>query len=548
VAAGLASLAAAASPIYVRVDGDDVNCDGTIDAAYPGSGTGLSCAVRTVQEGINLVDPGGTVMVGTGVFAENVSISKDLTLMGADAGGTIIDGGGSSRVVYVNINVDLTISDVTIRNGGGFTGAGIYVTSGSVLTLTGSIMSNNTSCSGCSGAGLYLAHGASAVISNCSFVDNTTGASADGAGVFNWRNPLTVVGSTFSGNDSSGRGGAIFSGLAGSSLTVIDSTFSDNTVTGTGASGGAIWHDTGTLIVSNTTIFSNSASYAGGGIGLSGGTTSIYGSTIAENSATDPGGCFGGGVRNFNGTLTIEDSVVRDNRVSGGNSYGGGIVNDGRTTLNRATVSGNSSDYRSGGIHSQDPLTMTNVTISGNNASDAAGGLMQTGSSTGTLVNCTIASNTLSAVSPFGGGGLHAYSTVNMTNTLLAYNDNANCFIGGGSGSLNSYGHNLEDGDSCDLGATGDITGTDPLLGSLGYYGGPMVGSTGSQEPMRLQALRSNSPAIDAGDDAGCPSVDQRGVSRPVDGDKSGVATCDIGTYEFNLLNDAFLPVVLKSY
>ena len=190
---------------------------------------------------------------------------------------------------------------------------------------------------------------------------------------------------------------------------------------------------------------------------------------------------------------------------------------------------------------------MTNVTISGNTAADAAGGLMQTGSTTGTLVNCTVASNTLSGFA-VGSGGLQVYSTVNMTNTLLAYNDNTNCLIGGSSGSLNSYGHNLEDGDSCDLGATGDITGTDPLLGPLGYYGGPTVGSMGSQEPMRLQALRSNSPAVDKGDDAGCPSVDQRGVSRPVDGDKSGVATCDIGTYEFNLLNDAFLPLVLKSY
>jgi hypothetical protein len=212
-------------------------------------------------------------------------------------------------------------------------------------------------------------------------------------------------------------------------------------------------------------------------------------------------------------------------------------------TLDRVTVSGNSSNHRSGGVHSQDPLTMTNVTISGNSASDTAGGLMQTGGAVGTLVNCTIASNTLSG-SPVGGGGLQVYSTVNMTNTILAYNDHANC----GPDGINSYGHNLEGGDSCNLGATGDITSTNPFLGSLGNYGGPMVGSPGSQEPVRLQALNRNSPAIDAGDDTGCPTVDQRGVSRPVDGDKSGVATCDIGTYEFNLLNDAFLPLLLKSY
>jgi hypothetical protein len=545
----LVAAAPAASPIYVRTNGHDTNCNGTADIPYSAP-VAPNCAVATIQQGITLVDIGGTLVVGAGTYAENISVSKGLTLLGVGAGSTIIDGGGSSRVVYVYPNIDVTISSVTIRNGAGYTGAGIFVAGNNVFTLTNSTVSNNTSCVGCSGGGIYLPSNVTAVISGCSFVDNAAGGNADGGAIWSQRNTLTVIGSTFTGNHSSGRGGAIHSALSGSALTVIESVFSNNTVTGTvNASGGAIWHDTGTLVISNTTIVNNSTSNVGGGIATSGGTAHIYGSTIAGNSAINTTvSCYGGGIRNYLTTLLIEDSVVRDNWVSGDDSLGGGIFSDGPTTLDRVTVSGNSSNYYSGGIHSQDPLTLTNVTISGNSAADAAGGLTQTDvGKVATIVNCTIASNTLTSGSPSWGGGILVYSTLNMTNTLLAYNDNGNCSIGSG-GSLNSGGHNVEDGDTCGLGATGDITGTDPYLGPLGFYGGPSVGATASEEGMRTQALLRGSPAIDMGDDAACPPVDQRGVARPVDGDKDTTAICDIGAFEFDLLDDVFLPLTLRNY
>jgi hypothetical protein len=44
--------------------------------------------------------------------------------------------------------------------------------------------------------------------------------------------------------------------------------------------------------------------------------------------------------------------------------------------------------------------------------------------------------------------------------------------------------------------------------------------------------LRPGSRAIDAGDNAGCPPDDQRGVARPQDGNGDGAAICDIGAYE----------------
>ena len=136
---------------------------------------------------------------------------------------------------------------------------------------------------------------------------------------------------------------------------------------------------------------------------------------------------------------------------------------------------------------------------------------------------------------------MRIYSSVVARNTILAHNENANCGIGS-SGSLTSQGYNLESADSCGLDATGDITGTTPLLGPLQDNGGPSVGLG---EATLTHELLPGSPAIDAGDNSGCPTTDQRGVLRPVDGDGDTVATCDIGAYEVDTWY-VYLPLVLK--
>ncbi len=76
----------AAAAIFVRTDGDDVNCDGTADAAYPGSGTGLACAVASIQQGVDLVEAGGVVNVGAGTYVENVDVNKHVHIVGAGSG------------------------------------------------------------------------------------------------------------------------------------------------------------------------------------------------------------------------------------------------------------------------------------------------------------------------------------------------------------------------------------------------------------------------------------------------------------------------------
>lgn len=76
----------------------------------------------------------------------------------------------------------------------------------------------------------------------------------------------------------------------------------------------------------------------------------------------------------------------------------------------------------------------------------------------------------------------------------------------------------------------------DPLLQPLADNGGFTL----------THALGANSSAIDAGnpDPATCSSTDQRGFPRPVDGDGHGVATCDIGAFEY--YHQVFLPLIKR--
>jgi len=79
-----------------------------------------------------------------------------------------------------------------------------------------------------------------------------------------------------------------------------------------------------------------------------------------------------------------------------------------------------------------------------------------------------------------------------------------------------------------DLGIGTNIITDDPLLGTLGNYGG-------STQTIPLLA---GSSAINTGDDAVCPATDQRGVSRPQG------THCDIGAFEL----DDFTPPTVNTF
>jgi plastocyanin len=209
---------------------------------------------------------------------------------------------------------------------------------------------------------------------------------------------------------------------------------------------------------------------------------------------------------------------------------GGGIQNGGTLTITNSTISGNSSYYDAGGIDNRGVAFLYNVTIT-NNTADYDQNLIGNGG--GVYVSgagILIARNSIIAGNTDGSNPTYA---------------NPDC-----SGPLSSEGFNLiQNITGCTItgDTTGNITNLDPALGLLQDNGGSTF----------THALLAGSPAINAGNPAGCAdengvllATDQRGYVR------NGV--CDMGAYEYNSVgtptptltslpfND-YLPLILNN-
>ena len=257
------------------------------------------------------------------------------------------------------------------------------------------------------------------------------------------------------------------------------------------------------------------AEYARRGVVTGGGTVSMS-RFIVEHGTYD-----GAAGIQANGPLTLTWCVIRDN-IDNGNftSEGGGIRTNSTLSINSSLIHGNTSSSGAGLFNAFGTVTIINSTITGNTASGHGGGINNLG---GYIIsnNSTLTNNQDTS----GGGGIHneAGGTVNLQNTILA--GNSSSWANDCGGTIGTLGYNLiGDTSNCSFTATtGDIVDVDPLLDSLEDNGGPTL----------THALLSTSPAIDSGNNATCHDPDQRGVSRPVDGDQDSTATCDMGAFEY---------------
>ena len=395
-------------------------------------------------------------------LTEELIIEKDVIIIGNDSTKTIISGGDSTRIFYVNTDTKLVIESMSLVRGNG---AGLIVgvpgRGGAIFNLghlevISSRMTDNNAFEGGAISSFYD----TTIISNCSIIGNSAiiggGISVIVGGY------IELTNCTVNSNQSEGAGGGVHLVSSGTYCEIHASIIKGNTA---GGHGGGIFNSSGAR-------------------------TNIYNSRIEENTALEDGG----GIINFNGTtVTLTDTKVLNNSAKSG----GGIYSRNNVEMYRSVVASNVCSRIGGGMYNLTSLKMNNSVFSGNKAGWFGGAVANNGPGSEIMSkNSTIAGN----VSQVGGGIWNNRGHVIAANTIIAKNSDS-----GQGANMTSFGSSFV----TDLGNNliGDTTGVvnrfpnSTLKGSKSNPVDPMFISDVDTAPslsgdLRLQCA---SPGIDAG-------------------------------------------------
>ena len=411
--------------------------------------------------------PAGTYQLGIAPDATpddnadgDLDVLGRVTIQGAGAALTFIQAGadqssGLDRLVdVVGGGADLTLRDLTLRYGRASGGSGGAIRNAGTLSMETVTVAENT------------AVGQDAV-------------EGKGGGVYNLGD-LTLVGCTIAGNATSDQGmgvqqdghlcgGGIYH--ESGTLIVTNSYVSQNT---TLYVGGGLYSAGGSVVLSSTRVLTNAAE-GSAGIYVAGGVVDVLSSTVAYNV----GSAFGcGGVKNL-GDLTLTGSSVSHNTAQ---SHGGGICNQGVLTVTDSILFDNVNRYSGGGIYNTGGTVILSASsVISNAATDSGGGIHSTNgevaiSASAIISNIAVSgggiaaqggtlyvrNSTLSDNRAIGGGGrggaiIIAYSTLNIANSTLS--GNAAVLEGGGiyaqNGALYILDSTLSDNRTTEVGSRG---------------------------------------------------------------------------------------------
>lgn len=264
-------------------------------------------------------------------------IARNVTIFGPGAGRLTVRRSAAAgtedfRIFYVgeSENIAARIYGLTIANGRGIVGGGIYNRPISDLTLIDVAVTNNVAAA----AGGIVNFGTLTV--NRSLINGNRAVPA------NVPNPLPAI------------GGGIHNDAG--TLTIANSTITDNEA----VSGGGFSTFTGTVNLANVTVSHNTATASGGGIyNRSGATVNALNTIIADNNSPDAANAFG--AYNSSGNNLIADGSGSTGFINGVNGdqigTGGAPINpllgtladNGGQTKTRALLPGSPAIDRANG-------------------------------------------------------------------------------------------------------------------------------------------------------------------------------------------------------
>jgi hypothetical protein len=209
----------------------------------------------TIQGGLGLCSEDDTVLVGPGIYYENIvwPDTQGIDLVseyGPDT--TIVDGSASGCVIAISSGLDYrtTITGFTIQNGSYNNGAGIWCSGSDPVIRNNVIVGNSTTADG---GGIFLIDGAAPTI-EWNIIKNNRALTSAGGGIYVLFSSPYISRNLILGNKAASSGGGI--AAAFSSPVILNNTI----VMDTAGSGGGIFYfhnGTGTPDIRNNIVASN---------------------------------------------------------------------------------------------------------------------------------------------------------------------------------------------------------------------------------------------------------------------------------------------------
>jgi hypothetical protein len=219
------------------------------------------CSFSAIGPAIASANDADTIRICPGLYTGNITLDKNLTLIGAGDGNstsdTLVQGAGGGAVVTIGSGHRVSLQDLRITGGSARTHAGGIDNFGA-LTLTGCTIFANT---GSAGGGIFNDAGGTLTLNDCAVTGNTA---SDGGGILT-AGALTLTNSTVSVNTARDLGGGIANSQARVTLDGASRVVGNQTGSQSPASGGGIFNLGGTVTLSSAnTVSGNIPSNCGG--------------------------------------------------------------------------------------------------------------------------------------------------------------------------------------------------------------------------------------------------------------------------------------------